>query len=81
MQIPWGLAELEQNYSLTGTTSIAANLPRAKWDAADKVWRLHYTKHNPKLLPGARRVLANLPAVTHLAWSPAVTATASTASS
>ena len=61
MQIPWGLSELEQHYSPNWYNVYrAANLPRAKWDAADKVWRLHYTKHNPKLLPGARRVLAQL---------------------
>src|SRR5258708_30469647 len=61
MQIPWGLAELEQHYSPNWYNVYrAANLPRAKWDAADKVWRLHYTKHNPKLLPGARRVLSQL---------------------
>ena len=61
MQIPWGLAELEQNYSPNWYRVYqAANLPRAQWDAADQVWREHYAKHRPKLLPGARRVLAQL---------------------
>jgi phosphoglycolate phosphatase len=61
MQIPWGLAELEQHYSPNWYNVYrAANLPRAKYAAADKVWRLHYTRHSPKLLPGARRVLTQL---------------------
>jgi pyrophosphatase PpaX len=61
MNIPWGLAELEQHYSPNWYNVYrAASLPRAKWSAADKVWRLHYTRHNPKLLPGARRVLSQL---------------------
>src|SRR6266700_4104798 len=29
-------------------------------DAADKAWRLHYSRFHPKLLPGARRVLSLL---------------------
>ena len=61
MQIPWGLAELEAHYSPNWYNVYrAANLPRAKWDAADKVWREQYTHHRPKLLPGARRVLSQL---------------------
>jgi HAD superfamily hydrolase (TIGR01509 family) len=61
MQIPWGVAQLEQNYSPNWYHVYrAANLPRAQWDAADQVWREHYAKHRPKLLPGARRVLAHL---------------------
>jgi pyrophosphatase PpaX len=61
MQIPWGLAELEQHYSPNWYNVYrAANLPRAKYDAADQAWRQHYAKHRPKLLPGARRVLGQL---------------------
>jgi len=61
MQIPWGVAELEQHYSPNWYHVYrAANLPRAQWDAADQVWREHYARHRPKLLPGARRVLAQL---------------------
>jgi len=61
MQIPWGVAELEQHYSPNWYNVYrAANLPRAQWDAADQVWREHYARHRPKLLPGARRVLAQL---------------------
>jgi phosphoglycolate phosphatase len=61
MQIPWGLAELEAHYSPNWYCVYrAAKLPRSKWDAADQVWRTHYASHAPKLLPGARRILASL---------------------
>jgi HAD superfamily hydrolase (TIGR01509 family) len=61
MQIRWGVAELEQHYSPNWYHVYqAAELPRAQWDAADQVWREHYATHRPKLLPGARRVLAQL---------------------
>ena len=61
MQIPWDLAELERHYSPNWYNVYrAANLPRAKYDDADQAWRQHYAKHCPKLLPGARRVLAQL---------------------
>src|SRR5882672_9645273 len=65
MQIPWGVAELEQHYSPNWYNVYrAANLPRAQYDAADQVWRQQYARHRPKLLPGARRVLSLL-ACTH----------------
>ena len=61
MQIPWGLADLERHYSPNWYTVYrAANLPRAKYEAADQLWREHYAKHRPKLLPGVRRVLTFL---------------------
>ena len=61
MQIPWDLAELERHYSPNWYNVYrAASLPRAKYDDADQVWRQHYAKHRPKLLPGARRVLGQL---------------------
>jgi HAD superfamily hydrolase (TIGR01509 family) len=61
MQIPWGVAELEQHYSPNWYNVYrAANLPRAQWNAADQVWREHYARHRPKLLPGARRLLSQL---------------------
>jgi len=61
MQIPWGVAELEEHYSPNWYNVYrAAKLPRAKWDAADKAWRLSYMRHRPKLLPGARRILSLL---------------------
>lgn len=61
MEIPWGLAELEAHYSPNWYRVYqAARLPRSKWDAADRVWRTHYAKQAPRLLPGARRVLASV---------------------
>jgi len=61
MQIPWGVAELEQHYSPNWYNVYrAANISRAKWQAADKSWRLNYACHRPKLLPGVRRVLSLL---------------------
>jgi phosphoglycolate phosphatase len=61
MQIPWGLAELERHYSPNWYNVYrAANLPRTRWQEADKAWRLHYAQYRPKLLPGVRRVLSLL---------------------
>ncbi len=36
----------------------AARIPEERWEQADKLWRAHYAKHKPKLIPGARAVLA-----------------------
>src|SRR6267142_4583367 len=59
--IPWGLAELEQHYSPNWYRVYqAAKLPKHKWGAADLAWREHYSLHKPKLIAGARRVLARL---------------------
>jgi HAD superfamily hydrolase (TIGR01549 family) len=61
MGVPWGLAELEQHYSPDWYRVYrAAKLPKHKWDAADQVWREHYSLHKPKLIVGARRVLSRL---------------------
>lgn len=61
MQIPWGLQELEAHYSPNWYRVYrAARLSRSKWDAADQLWRAHYARQAPKLLPGVRRVLASL---------------------
>jgi HAD superfamily hydrolase (TIGR01509 family) len=61
LKVPWGIAELEANYSPNWYRVYrAARIPRAKWDVADRVWRLNYAKQAPKLLPGARRVIAQL---------------------
>jgi len=61
MQIPWGVAELQQHYSPNWYNVYrAANLPRARYDAADRVWREHYARQRPKLLPGVRRILSLL---------------------
>ncbi len=59
--IDWGLKELEQNYSPNWYHVYrAAGLPRKRWEDADRLWRAHYAKHRPKLISGARRVLARL---------------------
>lgn len=61
MGISWGLEELEKNYSPNWYHVYrAAGLPRKRWDDADRSWRSHYAKHKPKLISGARRVLARL---------------------
>jgi HAD superfamily hydrolase (TIGR01549 family) len=66
MGISWGLEELEKNYSPNWYQVYrAAGLPRKRWEDADSAWRAHYAKHRPKLIAGARRVLAKL-AVAHL---------------
>lgn len=67
MGISWGLAELAKNYSPDGYYIYrAAGLPRKRWKEADRAWRLHYLEHKPKLIPGARRVLARLDAAHRL---------------
>jgi phosphoglycolate phosphatase len=61
MGIPWGLDELAKNYSPNWYRVYrAARLPRARWDAADRVWRKQYANHSPQLISGVRRVLARL---------------------
>ncbi len=58
MGIPWGIEELERNYSPNWYRVYrAAKLPRSRWDDADRAWREQYANHRPKLLAGARRVL------------------------
>jgi HAD superfamily hydrolase (TIGR01509 family) len=61
MGISWGIEELEKNYSPNWYQVYrAAGLPRRSWADADRTWRVHYAKHRPKLIVGARRVLARL---------------------
>ncbi len=61
MGLPWGIAELKRHYSPNWHRVYrAAGLPRAKWDEADRLWRRFYDKQQPKLQPGARRVLQTL---------------------
>jgi HAD superfamily hydrolase (TIGR01509 family) len=67
MGIAWGLAELEKNYSPNWYEVYrAARLPRKRWEDADHAWRAHYAKHRPKLIAGARRVLARVSNAHHL---------------
>jgi len=59
MAIPWGLDELALHYSPNWYNVYrAAKLPRARWGAADLAWRKQYANHKPKLVSGARRILA-----------------------
>jgi len=61
MGITWGLEELEKNYSPNWYHVYrAARLPRKRWADADRLWRAHYAKHRPRLMAGARWVLARL---------------------
>src|SRR6266481_8349296 len=63
MGIPWGLEELELNRHYSPNwyhVYRAAKLPRARWDDADLAWRRQYAKHSPRLISGARKVLARL---------------------
>jgi HAD superfamily hydrolase (TIGR01509 family) len=57
--IPWGLNELATHYTPNWHHVYrAAKIPRPKWDIADGLWAKHYAHHSPKLVPGARHVLA-----------------------
>ncbi len=57
----WSIAELKRHYSPNWhRVYLAARLPRAKWEEADRLWRLFYRKQQPKLQPGARNVLRTL---------------------
>jgi len=61
MGISWGIEELEKNYSPNWYQVYrAAGLPRKRWTEADRAWRAQYAKHRPKLMAGARRVLARV---------------------
>ena len=67
MGIAWGLQELEKHYSPNWYQVYrAARLPRKRWEDADRAWRAHYAKHQPKLIAGARRVLARVGNSHHL---------------
>jgi HAD superfamily hydrolase (TIGR01509 family) len=67
MDISWGIEELEKNYSPNWYQVYrAAGLPRRRWEDADRAWRTHYAKHRPKLIAGARRVLARVGDAHHL---------------
>jgi HAD superfamily hydrolase (TIGR01549 family) len=65
MGINWGIEQLENHYSPNWYHVYrAAGLQRSRWNDADRAWRTHYAKHRPKLISGARRILARL-AVAH----------------
>jgi HAD superfamily hydrolase (TIGR01509 family) len=57
----WSISELKRHYSPNWHRVYrAARLPRAKWEEADRLWRLFYSKQQPRLQPGARKVLRTL---------------------
>lgn len=59
--IAWDASDLARHYSPNWYRVYrAARLPRAKWQEADRLWTVAYARENPKLLPGARRVLETL---------------------
>jgi HAD superfamily hydrolase (TIGR01549 family) len=61
MGIAWGLDQLARHYSPNWYQVYrAAGLPRKCWDDADRAWRVHYAEYRPRLIAGARRVLARL---------------------
>jgi HAD superfamily hydrolase (TIGR01549 family) len=61
MGIAWGLEELENHYSPNWYQVYRdAGLPRKRWEEADRAWRAHYARHRPKLIHGARQVLARV---------------------
>lgn len=61
MGVPWGIQELERNYSPNWYAVYrAAGIPDTRWHDADRIWRRHYRKHRPKLIPGTRRVVGQL---------------------
>ncbi len=57
MDISWGIAELEKNYSPNWYQVYhAAGLPRRRWKDADRAWRRHYAKHRPTRLGDAHNL-------------------------
>ena len=56
--IPWTSRDLARYYHPDWYRVYrAAKLHRSQWEHADKIWREAYSKENPRLLPGSRRVL------------------------
>src|ERR1700730_6851557 len=57
----WSISKLKRHYSPNWHRVYrAAGLPRAKWEEGDRLWRFFYRKQQPKLQPGALRVLRML---------------------
>jgi len=56
--VEWSVAELARHYSPNWYRVYrAARIPRARWEEADRLWTRAYAQENPKLLPGARRIV------------------------
>ncbi len=59
--IAWGEEELAQHYSPDWhRVYAAAEIPRARWEEADRLWRHFYRQQRPPLMPGARNALRQL---------------------
>ena len=56
--IAWGTRELDKHYSPDWYNVYrAAGVPETRWIEADQLWRKHYARHQPKLMPDALQVL------------------------
>jgi HAD superfamily hydrolase (TIGR01509 family) len=63
LNIKWTEHEVAKHYSPNWLRVYrAAQLPRAKWLEADRLWAQAYKLEKPSLLPGARRILHKLSA-------------------
>ncbi len=59
--IAWGEEELAQHYSPDWhRVYAAAEIPPARWEEADRLWRHFYRQQRPPLMPGARNALRQL---------------------
>jgi len=59
MGIPWGLRELENNYSPNWYQVYSRRrVARKHWDTRTALWRAHYANHRPKWSPVRAGVLA-----------------------
>lgn len=56
--VDWGAEEMDRHYSPDWYRVYrAAGIARRDWQRADRLWARHYRHQQPRLLPGARRVL------------------------
>lgn len=57
--VDWSAEEMDRHYSPDWYRVYrAAGIARRDWARADRLWARHYRHQRPRLLPGARRVLA-----------------------
>lgn len=61
LEVEWGVEDVARHYSPNWYHVYrAAKIPRAKWTAADRLWRNAYLAERPALLQGVRGVLRAL---------------------
>lgn len=59
--IPWTVDDLNRHYSPNWLRVYeAAQIPREKWEEADRLWHKAYDDERPTLLPGAHDVVTSL---------------------